>query len=395
MFSSRVVEISPRSKKTRPDTQHTQNKVPGYYELRFVVRPAPIIEDVEKKSGRNRHSRKYCMDKTVMLNVLKYLSVADLFHCQIVCKTWNSWCVDPVLWKKMNVSRRKLTNMHLMGIVRRQPISLDLGWTNISRKQLSWLIPRFPQIRSLSLAGCSWAAVSALCSADCPLLSSLDLNWVEGLSDSTIRDILSKPPSCTVRPGFIENKTRFRNLIEIKLAGADISDVSVRLLVQNLSLLSSFSISQCRKITDMGIAVLATAKALKLNKVDVSGCINVSDTSLESLKRCSFGDPTLIPTLSQNVCCLDGSNTYRHKLTAKERIILDELWPISNSNQSEASTCSSNSSNSSDCSRRSHRPRRGLGNYIRRKPGIHNLKRGCYILDISAPQQQYLNFPKS
>ncbi|KAG1701334.1 Lysine-specific demethylase 2B [Nymphon striatum] len=276
---------------------------------RFVVRPAPIIEDVEKKSGRNRHSRKYCMDKTVMLNVLKYLSVADLFHCQIVCKTWNSWCVDPVLWKKMNVSRRKLTNMHLMGIVRRQPISLDLGWTNISRKQLSWLIPRFPQIRSLSLAGCSWAAVSALCSADCPLLSSLDLNWVEGLSDSTIRDILSKPPSCTVRPGFIENKTRFRNLIEIKLAGADISDVSVRLLVQNLSLLSSFSISQCRKITDMGIAVLATAKALKLNKVDVSGCINVSDTSLESLKRCV------------NLTYLDMRECSQVSLTACQRFI--------------------------------------------------------------------------
>lgn len=273
--------------------------------FRFVVRPAPIIEDTEKKSGRNRHSKKYSMDKTVMLSVFKHLSVADLFHCQIVCKMWNSWCIEPVLWRKMSVSRCKLTNMHLMGIVRRQPISLDLGWTNISRKQLAWLIARLPQMRSLSLAGCSWAAVSAMCSADCPPLTSLDLNWVEGSSDSTIRDLLSKPPSCTVRPGFIENKTRFRNVTEIKLAGADISDVSVRLLVQHLSLLSSFSISQCRKITDMGIAVLATAKAVKLNKLDVSGCVNVSDTSLESLKRCvnlTYLDMRECPQVSMPAC---------------------------------------------------------------------------------------------
>lgn len=32
----------------------------------------------------------------------------------------------------------------LSGIIRRQPVSLDLSWTNISKKQLSWLINRLP-----------------------------------------------------------------------------------------------------------------------------------------------------------------------------------------------------------------------------------------------------------
>lgn len=32
----------------------------------------------------------------------------------------------------------------LSGIIRRQPVTLDLSWTNISKKQLSWLINRLP-----------------------------------------------------------------------------------------------------------------------------------------------------------------------------------------------------------------------------------------------------------
>lgn len=32
----------------------------------------------------------------------------------------------------------------LSGIIRRQPLSLDLSWTNISKTQLSWLINRLP-----------------------------------------------------------------------------------------------------------------------------------------------------------------------------------------------------------------------------------------------------------
>lgn len=44
----------------------------------------------------------------------------------------------------------------LSGIIRRQPVSLDLSWTNISKKQLSWLINRLPGICTESFAERVW-----------------------------------------------------------------------------------------------------------------------------------------------------------------------------------------------------------------------------------------------
>lgn len=51
----------------------------------------------------------------------------------------------------------------------------------------------------LLLSGCSWVAVSALCTSSCPLLRTLDVQWVEGLKDAQMRDLLSPPTDN--RPG--------------------------------------------------------------------------------------------------------------------------------------------------------------------------------------------------
>lgn len=142
-----------------------------------------------------------------------------------------SRCCDKRLWTKINLSRcTSITPLMLSGIIRRQPVSLDLSWTNISKKQLSWLINRLPGdyecflilehlssscpllcisifktllclsgLRKLKLSGCSWAAVSALCTSSCPLLRTLDVQWVEGLKDAQMRDLLSPPTDN--RPG--------------------------------------------------------------------------------------------------------------------------------------------------------------------------------------------------
>lgn len=54
-------------------------------------------------------------------------------------------CCDKRLWKHINLNRCKsITPLMLSGIIRRQPVALDLSWTNISKKQLSWLINRLP-----------------------------------------------------------------------------------------------------------------------------------------------------------------------------------------------------------------------------------------------------------
>lgn len=54
-------------------------------------------------------------------------------------------------------------------------------------------------LRVLLLSGCSWVAVSALCTSSCPLLRTLDVQWVEGLKDAQMRDLLSPPTDN--RPG--------------------------------------------------------------------------------------------------------------------------------------------------------------------------------------------------
>ena len=64
---------------------------------------------------------------------------------------------------------------YLIGLVRRQPESLDLSWTDLSAKQLLWLLQRLPRLKSLRLAGLSQSTVEALATTSTPLLRRLDL----------------------------------------------------------------------------------------------------------------------------------------------------------------------------------------------------------------------------
>lgn len=132
-------------------------------------------------------------------------------------------CCDKRLWTQIDLSRqRSITPPMLSGIIRRQPVSLNLGYTNISKKQLMWLINRLqgnraqaapggrvagwvrsrdspvpltcPGLVELNVSGCPWAAVSALCQAVCPCLRLLDVSRVEDLKDSHLRELLAPPP---------------------------------------------------------------------------------------------------------------------------------------------------------------------------------------------------------
>lgn len=103
-------------------------------------------------------------------------------------------CCDKRLWTQIDLSRqRSITPPMLSGIIRRQPVSLNLGYTNISKKQLMWLINRLQGLLELNVSGCSWPAVSALCQAVCPCLRLLDLSRVEDLKDSHLRELLAPP----------------------------------------------------------------------------------------------------------------------------------------------------------------------------------------------------------
>ncbi|RWS25489.1 Lysine-specific demethylase 2B-like protein [Leptotrombidium deliense] len=280
---------------------------------KFVVRPAPLEEDVsdseddtdkklrendesdddhEKQKSMNKYFKKLkktkvenlCLERDVMLPVLPYLCRKDLINCMLVCKVWNGWCLDPKLWKNLDLTRQKITSNSLIGLVRRQPMELNLSWSSISKRQLSWLIARLPQLQSLSLAGCASSILNALCTCNCPLLKMLDLSWVDSLCDNIVRELLSAPLDS--RPGVLETKTRLRHLTEIRLSGSAVSDVSIRLMSHHLPQLAVVDLSNCQKVSDMGIAVLGAAKSSKLTTLKLSSCGNISDTSLDALKRC-------------------------------------------------------------------------------------------------------------
>ncbi|XP_075901092.1 lysine (K)-specific demethylase 2Bb [Nelusetta ayraudi] len=253
---------------------------------RHVIRPPPISPppDTLPLNGGEAHA----MRREAWMAVFGHLTHRDLCVCMRVCRTWNRWCCDKRLWQLINLHRCKsITPLMLSGIIRRQPAALDLSWTNISKKQLSWLINRLPGLRVLLLSGCSWAAVSALCTSSCPLLRTLDVQWVEGLKDAQMRDLLSPPTDN--RPGQLDNKSKLRNVEELRLAGLDITDTSLRLIIRCLPLLSKLDLSYCNHVTDQSVNILTAAGTTtrdSLTDVNLSVCNRVTDQSLTYFKRC-------------------------------------------------------------------------------------------------------------
>lgn len=62
-------------------------------------------------------------------------------------------CLDKRLWSRIDLSvKRNITPQALTGIIKRQPVTLDLSWTNISKKQLNWLVGRLPGMLRYTVA---------------------------------------------------------------------------------------------------------------------------------------------------------------------------------------------------------------------------------------------------
>lgn len=253
----------------------------------YPIRPASGVSKANGALPFNKPSSSLVLERTILLPVFRLLSSGDLARCALVCRAWSQLSSDPVLWQTMDLSKKRLTAACLAGIVRRQPECLILDWTGIAKRQLAWLVARLPQLKELSLKGCAWGGVAALRTCTCPPLISLDLSYVSGMNDGSLRDVLSPPPDS--RPGLVDTKSRLRNIRTLKLAGCDLSDVSLRYIVQNLPQLNSLDVSSCSRLTDAGVAQLATAPAATITTLtclDLSGCRLLTEASLEHLTRC-------------------------------------------------------------------------------------------------------------
>jgi len=234
----------------------------------------------------------YCGDAACMLPVFEFLTPAELAKCALVCRAWSTMSMDPSLWRKLDVTGKRLTASCLAGVVKRQPEVLLMDWTAIAKRQLEWMIAKLTRLKVLSLQGCSWSGVTALRSSSVvpPSLTALDLSYVTGMTDASLRDVLSPPSDSRSSSNDNTNRARFRNLRTLKLAGVDIGDVSLRYVVQYAPSLVELDLSQNYRITDAGIAQLTTPvgnAVSTLQVLDLSGCVAVTDASLEHLLKCT------------------------------------------------------------------------------------------------------------
>ncbi|XP_076434796.1 lysine-specific demethylase 2B-like [Babylonia areolata] len=267
----------------------------------FVVRPLalpPPPEQVMTTSGKP-----HCLERGLWMKVFRYLPPADLSRCLQVCKTWNRWAIHPSLWTWVSLARTHLKQAHLMGVVLRQPRSLNLASAHLSHKQLAWLVPRLPHLRSLTLASQPWATVCALCSPSTPLLRSLVLSWATGIRPDRFQELIEPPLG--VRPGLTPSLSRLHQLRHLDLSGTEVGDSSLGLVSAHLGLLETLDLRACMKLTDAGLQALVTQGRpllMSLLSLNLCRCWGLTDrclTSLMALQRMRHLDVSRIPTISR------------------------------------------------------------------------------------------------
>ena len=277
------------AKKRRPSPPAIPFVPPQEVAATFVIRPRPSSpppETFELQTGGA-----HVMKRDTWLKVFGYLSQHELSTCMAVSHTWNRWCMDKRFWTRIKLSvGRPITASALYGVVRRQPLTLDLSHTNITQQQLAWFLSRLPRLRDLILGATTFATVSAFTRVTCPPLKVLDLSWSEKITDQVIDDLLK--PSTNGRrerpPGPGENTSRLRYLTDFGLAGCEITDVGLRSIKRHLGCLTRLDLSYNILVTDQGLANLLDTDSSfhkHIKEMNLAGCSNVSDTCLEALKK--------------------------------------------------------------------------------------------------------------
>lgn len=81
-------------------------------------------------------------------------------------------------------------------------------------------------------------------------------------------------PLCIYPTGQLDNRCKLRNIEDLRLAGLDITDTSLRLISQQMPLLSSLDLSYCNHINDQSVNLLTAAGTTtrdSLTEINLSG----------------------------------------------------------------------------------------------------------------------------
>lgn len=281
-----------RAKKTCPEPA-LPPPPPVEVKPKYVIRPGPLkaapeslplADGGECGEGGGEHVLK----SSDWLRIFSYLSHQELCMCMRVCRTWNRWCLNQNLWAVIDLSHKKITTAALEGIVRRQPTTLNLSWTNITCKQLQWLLTRMPRLNELYLSGTTEATVSSLELVNCPGIRVLSLSWSTGVTDSVLRDLIRPPPPLDGRIGTGDGKSRLHCLSALYLTGNDVTGKTLQLLMQYCPSLRKIDLSYCPAISDNDIQSLTDFATCRhaVKEILLTGCGKLTDGCLEYINRC-------------------------------------------------------------------------------------------------------------
>ena len=305
-------ELGPASELISPEkSRWGVDYVPKVPLKNYVVRPPPpIIPDLVLMTNDDPHPLPRCL----WMLIFGYLSQSDLVHLSSVCRTFDCWALDPLLWPCINLSLKTISQTHLKFVMLRQPRSLKLASSVISYAQLSWLIARLPSLKLLDLSNLSWASICALCSSDCPLLQTLNLSWSTGIRDLCFRELASPPAN--LKPGQ-RSISRLCRLERLSLTGTDITDHSLEVIAAHLPKLAAIDLTCCMRVTDRGIRALVQLGAAQchLREIRLVKCVQLTERCLESLASCKelrLLALTDIPAIPQD-SCVRFARSYRHR----------------------------------------------------------------------------------
>ena len=252
---------------------NSENKVSAH---KYVAPPAP--GPPTPKQVKTDDGTFHPLHRELWLSIFSYLTPQELSACMKTCSVWNQWCQQPALWKDLDLSWvRPVRQAMLISIVKKQPIHLKLDGTNVNRQQISWLLPRLPDMKMLSLRENTAAVVHSLCSVNCPMLHYLDISCVAVLDDLLLQQLLAPPYDH--RPGIDNSASRLQNLIELHISGTNITDWSLKTLSVHLPKLKVLDLSFCLKFTEAGLESLCrngSSLQRSLTDLDLSGCYQLS-----------------------------------------------------------------------------------------------------------------------